>query len=114
MRGRGALQGLAEADFDGLLAGGFAGGVEPGLEFADADFVGGGGGFDVDAETGAGADVGEGEAGTLEFGERERRGFVERGGGEGDGVGDPGAVLKGYAAGAGHGSSLGEDKAKIK
>jgi hypothetical protein len=29
-------------------------------------------------------------------------------------VGDSGAVLEGYAAGAGHDSIVGEDKAKIK
>lgn len=85
---------MAETDFDGLLARGFAGGVEPGLEFADADLVSGGGGFDINAEAGGGTDIGDGEAGTLEFGEGKGRGFVERRGGEGDGVGDSGAVLE--------------------
>ena len=109
-----ALQGLAEANFDGLLARGLAAGIEPGLEFGDADFVGGSGGFDVDAEARGGADGGEGEAGAFEFGEGEGGGLVERRGGQGNRVGDPGAVLEGNAAGTGHGSRIGEYKAKIK
>jgi hypothetical protein len=55
-----------------------------------------------------------GEAGLLEFRQRKRGGFVQRGGGHRDSVRHPGAVVERYPAGAGHDFSLGEHNAKVK